>query len=85
MITLEKGYELVSKAFPKLTIFRGFRFRDKLVFEIANNDLKDRIGGMTLVEVLDKNETVVTADLDEIFNNLQEYKEAQDKQIVYVN
>lgn len=71
-MNIDKAYELVKTAMPKASIQEGIIFRNKFLFYL---------GGTCFVEV--KDNKVVTADMDEIFNNADEFGAAREKAVHY--
>ncbi len=77
MVTLEAAYDNVKAAYPNFTVIEGFEFRGKYAFCISGDNIS------YWVEVLKAEGTVVTADFDEMFDNLDEFGEAKGKAVQF--
>lgn len=73
MVTIDEAYRNVKKAYPNFKVLEGFEFKGKFAFDISGNNIS------YIVEVLKDDGQVVTADMDEMFNNLDELEEARKK------
>lgn len=81
MLNIQDAANRVREDLPGYKVEEGYRFRDKYVFHLSDpSDVPSPAG--TIVEVLDDGK-VVTADWDELFNNLDELEEAQKNTVTF--